>query len=93
MRTHAEWKVETHIMRAGPPTSSVTRSFISPAALLVKVIANISCGLTPRSLIKWAMRLVKTLVLPEPAPATIKSGEPWWVTAALCWGFKSSKAD
>ena len=52
IRTHAEWKVETHIIRAGPPTRSVTRSFISPAALLVKVIANISCGLTPRSLIK-----------------------------------------
>ena len=68
--------METHIIRAGPPTRSVTLSFISPAALLVKVIAKISWGLTPRSLIKWAMRLVKTLVLPEPAPATINSGEP-----------------
>src|SRR3954463_16280713 len=28
------------------------------------------------------MRLVSTRVLPEPAPATMSSGEPAWVTAA-----------
>ena len=33
------------------------------------------------------MRLVNTLVFPEPAPATTKSGVPLWTTAALCCGF------
>jgi hypothetical protein len=41
MRTQAEWKVETHMDFAIGPTSSATRSFISPAALFVKVIARI----------------------------------------------------
>ena len=47
MRTHIEWNVLTHIDRARGPTSAATRSFISPAALLVKVIARISPGLHP----------------------------------------------
>ena len=41
MRTHALWNVETHMARARAPTSSLTRSFISPAALFVKVMARI----------------------------------------------------
>jgi hypothetical protein len=49
IRTQAEWNVETHIALARPPTSPATRSFISPAALLVKVIARISPGATLRS--------------------------------------------
>ena len=44
MRAHAEWKVITHIARARLPTSSSTRSRISCAALLVKVMARISPG-------------------------------------------------
>ena len=42
IRTHIEWNVDTHMVRARGPTSRATRSFISPAALLVKVIARIS---------------------------------------------------
>ena len=52
MRTHIEWKVDTHIDLARGPTSASTRSFISPAALLVKVMARISPGCTWR----WASR-------------------------------------
>ena len=44
IRTQALWKVETHIALARGPTSCSTRSFISPAALLVKVIARICAG-------------------------------------------------
>ena len=36
------------------------------------------------------MRLVSTRVLPEPAPATMSSGEPAWVTAARWAGFSPS---
>jgi len=48
MRTHAEWNVETHMARLRAPTSEATRSRISPAALLVKVIARICPGRTSR---------------------------------------------
>ena len=40
-----EWKVDTHIRSATGPTSPPTRSFISAAALLVKVMARISTDL------------------------------------------------
>ena len=58
------------------PTRAATRSFISPAALFVKVIAKISYGATPRRAIKYAILRVSTRVFPEPAPATTKSGPP-----------------
>src|SRR6478735_8871931 len=85
IRTQAEWKVETHMIRARLPTRASTRSFISAAALLVKVIARIEPGCALRSLISQAMRRVRTRVLPEPAPATTSSGAPACVTAAR-WG-------
>ena len=46
-RTQKEWKVETHMRSACGPTISTTRSRISAAALLVKVIARICHGATP----------------------------------------------
>jgi len=58
------------------PTNSATRSFISPAALLVKVIARISNGLTFLRAIKYAILRVRTRVFPEPAPATTNNGVP-----------------
>ena len=46
MRAQAVWKVISHIARARPPpTICSTRSRISAAALLVKVIARICSGL------------------------------------------------
>ena len=44
MRAQAEWKVVTHIARTERPIRAPTRSRISAAALLVKVIARISPG-------------------------------------------------
>src|SRR3954463_133708 len=76
MRTHAEWNVDTHIDFARGPTSAATRCFISPAALLVNVIASTWPGETFRSAINHAMRWVSTRVLPDPAPATISRGPP-----------------
>ena len=92
MRTHALWKVITHIALARGPTSCSTRSFISPAALLVKVIARIWPGCTFRSPRRWAMRWVRTRVLPEPAPATMSSGVPEWTTAARWFSFSPSRS-
>ena len=90
MRTQALWKVETHMERAAGPISSSTRSRISAAALLVKVIARISPGSASPARSRWAMRRVSTRVLPEPAPATISSGLPRCSTASRWAGFSPS---
>src|SRR5262249_9132014 len=90
IRTHIEWNVLTHIDRARGLTSAVTRSFISPAALLVNVIASTWPGRTSRSASRYATRYVSTRVLPDPAPATMSSGLPWWTTALRCCGFSPS---
>jgi hypothetical protein len=83
IRTHEEWNVETHMMRARPPTSAATRSRISAAALLVNVIASTDPGWAPRAASSQAMRRVSTRVLPEPAPASTSSGLPRGVRRAL----------
>jgi hypothetical protein len=48
-------------------------SRISAAALFVKVRPRIAEGEICLSLMRWAMRIVKTLVFPLPAPARIKT--------------------
>ena len=92
MRTQAEWKVLTHMIRARLPTSASTRSFISAAALLVKVIARIEPGWALRTVISHAIRRVSTRVLPDPAPATTSSGAPWCTTAARCGSLSPSSS-
>ncbi len=74
IRAHAEWNVITHMTRTIRPTSASTRSRISPAALLVKVIARISPGRARSVATRCAIRCVSTRVLPEPAPASTSSG-------------------
>lgn len=69
-----EWNVLTQMLSAPNPTSLSTRSLISPAALLVKVIANIFQGFTPCSSIKYAILWVSTLVFPEPARQVSEAG-------------------
>ena len=44
IRTQAEWKVEAQMSLASGPSRAASRSFSSPAALLVKVMAMISQG-------------------------------------------------
>src|SRR3954447_15410281 len=91
MRTQAEWNVDTHIFWATGPTSAPTRSRISWAALLVKVMARISNGEMPRSRMRWAMRWVRTRVLPEPAPAMTRRGPSSCTTASRCTGLRPSR--
>ncbi len=65
-----EWKVPSHcIPSTTPPISAPMRSFISRAALLVKVTANICPGQARRVANMCASRVVSTRVLPVPAPA------------------------
>ena len=49
MRTQAEWKVISHMDRALAPVSEAALAAISPAALLVNVMARIWLGATSRS--------------------------------------------
>jgi hypothetical protein len=58
-----------------------SRVSISLAALLVKVTASKPMGDTCAVWISQAMRVVRTRVLPEPAPASTRA-DPWAVTAA-----------
>ena len=91
MRPQAEWNVITHIVRAIPPRTPSSRSRISPAALFVKVMARISCGLTPTADTRWAIRYVSTRVFPEPAPATTSTGPSVASTASRWAGFRSAR--
>ena len=92
MRTQALWKVITHIALARGPTRPVTRSRISAAALLVKVMASTWPGCTPRAASRYAMRWASTRVLPEPAPATMSSGPPSCSTASRCCGLSPTSS-
>ena len=56
------------------PISELMRSFISRAALLVKVTARIWLGHACPVAILWAMRVVSAAFLRLPAPANSKSG-------------------
>ena len=73
-----------------PPTIDAILSFISPAAFLVKVRARILPGSTSFAS-RSAILLVRTLVFPEPAPATISTGPSVQLTAFLCSSFSPSK--
>jgi|GEM_PF-6506494 len=79
-----EWNVpiQRYLATCGPTTLAIL-SFISRAALLVKVSARMEDGGT-LFWSKWAIRYVKTLVLPEPAPAMISEGPSKFLTAC-CW--------
>ena len=83
---HMEWKVLAHTP-AQAPSSREMRSFISAAALFVKVIASILCGGTPF----WTsaqMRAVSTRVLPLPAPAMTSTAPSVSRTAASWLSFR-----
>ena len=86
------WKVQTVSCRAtAEPTRSATRSFISAAALLVKVTARMLEGSMPFWTM-YAIRWTMTRVLPLPAPARTRSG-PWMVLTALrCGGLSRERS-
>src|SRR5438445_4548947 len=91
MRPQAAWKVRIQIARAVRPSIRSRRSRISPAALLVNVMARISLGLTPQARMRWATRWVSTLVFPEPAPAMTSSGPSVCSTASRWASFSPAR--
>src|SRR5271170_1386558 len=80
-----EWMVETlGSLSMGVSRPMPRRSLSSPAALFVKVIAQMRRGTTPCSM-SQRTRSVSTRVLPEPAPAIRTAGLPTGCsTAAFC---------
>ncbi len=90
--TEIEWKVPIQgIPSTVCPSSRPTRSFISRAALLVKVTARISFGRARPRVSRCAIRAVSARVLPVPAPASIRTGPSSASTAARCAGFSPSR--
>ena len=87
-----EWNVPSHESPiAVEPKILLTLFCISLAALLVKVTAKIWLGKAFLSFIILAILEVKTLVFPDPAPATIKSGPSRCITASFWASFKFFK--
>src|SRR3954451_9501763 len=81
----------THIARTRLPTSSSTRSRISVAALLVKLMASSSSARAWPPWTRWAIRWVRTRILPDPAPASTSSGPSGCVTASRCGGVNPAR--
>src|SRR5436305_14364334 len=89
MRAATEWNVPSHgIPSMAPPLIRATRSFISRAALLVKVTLKIWLGHDLRVAIRCASRAVRAAVLPVPAPASTSTGPSVVSTACRCGGFR-----
>ena len=90
--TPMAWKVPSQGMPSTAwPTMLPTRSFISRAALFVNVTERISAGRARPVERMCAIRLVKTRVLPVPAPANTKTGPSRVSTASRCSGLRSSR--
>src|SRR5437868_12738113 len=71
--------------------STESRVLISLAALLVKVTASTDSGLACPVASNHAIRVVRTRVLPLPAPARISADACGRVTAASCSGLRFSR--
>ena len=76
------WKVPTVILLPLSPTTETILSFISLAALFVKVVNNIFEGSIPLAIIYWALAII-TLVLPAPAVAVVSAGPFICLTAVF----------
>ena len=78
----------TQIWLAPKPIMLSTRFRISSAALFVKVMARICDGITSRTFTRYEILWTRTLVLPDPAPARIRTGPSVCRTASFCSLFK-----
>ena len=93
IRRHIEWNVPHHISDACqdvPDENVAKRDFISFAALFVNVRA-ITCHGNANDLFNiYAIRVVKTRVLPVPAPDSTNNGPSVVSTDNFCSGLRFS---
>ena len=68
-----------------------TRSAISAAAFSVNVRARISSGRARFVAMRCAIRRVRTVVFPVPAPAMMSSGPSPWTTASRWASLRPSR--
>src|SRR5437762_6921048 len=92
MRLQRPWNVPIHIPRVFAGVSTDRRRSISFAALLVKVTARIDNGVAWPVASSHAIRVVRTRVLPLPAPARISAEPCGNVTAASCSGLRELRS-
>lgn len=71
------------------PSLILILSLISPAVLIVKVLTSILLASNPLST-RYTIFSIKTLVLPVPEPANLKSGPPIYSTSFFCYLFNVS---
>src|SRR3989337_2402635 len=91
IRAQMAWKVPMVASRAASsPISPALRPRISLAALLVEVTATICHGFVPGAT-RYATRCARTLVLPDPAPARMRSGPLACETASACGGLRRAR--
>ncbi len=76
---------------ASGPSNPARRSFISSAALRVKVTASTLSGAARPEATSQATLWVSTRVLPLPGPASTRSGPRPWVTAFFWASFNPCK--
>ena len=86
-----EWNVPSHGIACSEPEKTATRWRISRAALLVKVTARISWARARPVETMCAIRVVRTRVLPTPAPARMRTGPSSDSTARRCSSFNPSR--
>src|SRR3989338_5830065 len=88
MRLHSPWNVPIHMPRVLMGSIAERRVTISFAALLVNVTARRPCGLTAPVLMRYAIRVVSTRVLP--LLAAVRLSADWAVSTkeARCSGLR-----
>ena len=88
IRAEREWNVPILTDAAASPISAATRSRISRAALFVNVTAMTAAGGSPASVTSQAIRAVRVVVFPVPAPAEMPEA-PDGAQAAARWAGSS----
>jgi hypothetical protein len=92
MRLQRPWNVPIHMPRTLIGVIVDSRTSISFAALFVNVTARIESGDAWPVARSHAMRVVRTRVLPLPAPARISADRCGSVTAASCSGLRLARS-
>ena len=98
MRTQAEWKVEAQMSLAAGPSIRSSRSFSSPAALLVKVIARMvqgaagsrrhsaSCrALSPAPEAAYSSRKRRSSSVTRSGTSGLSEPRPYFIRLAMRW--------
>ena len=98
MRTQAEWKVLAQISLAEGPSIAASRSFSSPAALLVKVMARMDQGaagssrhsrscrcLSPCPVLAYSSKKARSSSVTGAGTSSLSEPRPYFIRLAMRW--------